>query len=485
MKKVLIKTIIVILIVIITILVLEKVVLNEDIRLPKEIEEWRREDELIKELTCDKIGFGYVVKSTIDDTQVIWKYIDEAELPPKGEKKRIVIIGDSFVWGNGYDNSNHIWWQQLRNIILYNGYENVEVVAAGINGLNTEMEFKEILKNENIMKELDPDIVIIGYVDNDTEIIGEKAYSIYEYSNDFIEKIKEYFPNIYNACINVLINKYSNEDWFIKDFGYLYDFVNIDIVSQKAMQRYETEVLSPLSDYINNSDIPIIFVSTPTLPNSYYEYVGLYDTIVNSFEKYNIKFYNSLHDYIKIYPDYPDKIDESEIGINKVNIHPGVKSCVFFANYVFEILENDYPDILGEKSDVIEVDLEINDAMPYSVLNKNYTSDYNEKENLYIKKYEITYPNTTLLSLPINEEYIKLNLKYEINIKSIKIEINEENINDIQIYTNQINPELGYDDKVMKFREKNSEQNLWILDENESITSINIVVKPKYEEDIK
>ena len=121
--------------------------------------QWREENLLINRMNSNKL------KNSSWDSNPIWKFIDDGPLPSKGNKKRILVVGDSFVWGHGYSNLNYVWWKQLARILYVNGYTDVEVVAAGTSGFNTDMELNKILKNKEVMKYLD--VLVDGqYVDS-------------------------------------------------------------------------------------------------------------------------------------------------------------------------------------------------------------------------------------------------------------------------------------------------------------------------------
>ena len=123
---------------------------------------WNREDSVIQQMNSEKLS-----NSNANSEQMIWLYNDE-KLPPKSDKKRILVVGDSYVWGQGYSNANYIWWQQLRNKLMENGYNDVEIVAMGMYNYSTYQEML-MLKKADIVNNINPDLIIFSYVINDTE----------------------------------------------------------------------------------------------------------------------------------------------------------------------------------------------------------------------------------------------------------------------------------------------------------------------------
>ena len=115
---------------------------------------WKKYDEIVEKMNEEKLS-----NDCWEAESLVWIYKDE-EIKPKSNKKRILVVGDSYVWGSGYANANHIWWQQLRNKLLENGYNDVEIMAMGISGYNTYQEYQMLL-NENICLKCRVDIRIL------------------------------------------------------------------------------------------------------------------------------------------------------------------------------------------------------------------------------------------------------------------------------------------------------------------------------------
>ena len=109
-------------------------ILDKTIYMFSENIQWLEENKKIV-----KMNFSKLQSNSWSSKNVIFKYADDTKLAPKGNNKRIFVVGDSFIWGYGYSNLNHTWWKQLDRILKEKGYNDVEVVAAGIPGYNTKM----------------------------------------------------------------------------------------------------------------------------------------------------------------------------------------------------------------------------------------------------------------------------------------------------------------------------------------------------------
>jgi hypothetical protein len=87
------------------------------------------------------------------------------------EPIRVVVIGDSFVWGHGYDDPDALWWRHLeRELNARTAPGSFTVVGHGYNGMST-MSQNEWLTPARVA-ELDADLVILAVANNDTVADG-------------------------------------------------------------------------------------------------------------------------------------------------------------------------------------------------------------------------------------------------------------------------------------------------------------------------
>lgn len=426
--------------------------------------QWKDENLLINRMNSDKL------KNSNWDDNPIWKFKDDGPLPSKGNKKRILVVGDSFIWGHGYSNLNYIWWKQLERILYLNGYTDVEVVAAGMSGFNTDMELNKILKDKEVMAELNPDLIIIGYVENDPESRDSKGKAvpkmieddIFEDTNNvFIKFFRGVWPNLYSKIIQQIVSKYKTNSSFIEKYGFQYNIWSYELTFDPWKGMYERNVLLKLSEYINNElNCPLFVVPLISFPGK----TSQEDFIIEELNKFGIPNYSLSSDFVEKYPNA--KYTTDEWGINPANGHPAIKTSLFYAEWTYDFLRLNYPEIIGDKHDNVEFDLEINDWLPYSLKPQKLGDNY----------YKISYPSKnsvdSFLTKPINKKYIKLNFKFPIKLKSI--EISGDNIKNIEIYTSSINSDLGYDDQSLNSIGKKSNNFVWNLDGTQEISSINI-----------
>ena len=64
------------------------------------------------------------------------KLQDSYEKQP--DEKVILILGDSFIWGDGSSNVNVLWWRMLQKRIHDEGFRKCRIVAVGQSGASTQ-----------------------------------------------------------------------------------------------------------------------------------------------------------------------------------------------------------------------------------------------------------------------------------------------------------------------------------------------------------
>jgi len=89
---------------------------------------------------------------------------DESDhlVPRPSDVTRILLLGDSFTFGQGVD-YEQIWPVIFERRLLENGFK-AEVVKAGVQGYDTQ---QEVLYLEQLFPRYDPDVVILTFLPND------------------------------------------------------------------------------------------------------------------------------------------------------------------------------------------------------------------------------------------------------------------------------------------------------------------------------
>ena len=402
--------------------------------------DWGKEDTALYFMLKDK----YPDENSSNFPVIMMKNQD---IPKKEDnEKRILVIGDSFTYGYSGTNVNYTWWKQLNLQIKKSGYSNVNVYATGRYYTNTKDELEKVLKNEELMEKIDPDLIIIGYVYNDPEERDENGLNILRedwqpgFPGNLILKM---FPEGYEELKNYY-NRMSYSYDTLKKFGNLIGFYRSDVralmlAEGKNLENYK-KVLKELDDYAKKIGIPYFYYFTENTDLNFIKQASM--NVFNAMKELKINVYYTPYDSNKIMTGI-ENVNEYSQYVNPVDYHPGIIWTYDCGKKVFEILKEDYSFIFEDAKfqDINELDLNINDTMPFLEINKIeknvFKFEYPESENI---KYEYI---TKFLYYPIEKNYVKLNLEYPKKVS--KVIIGGENLKSVELYVNTIDPKYGYD----------------------------------------
>lgn len=412
------------------------------------LEQWAKEDSLIWAMDKEK---NYENNTEYPLIKVKGTQLDmDADL-------KILVLGDSFVFGYGYSNFNYMWWNQLSGVLKTRGYD-CNIYGVGYEAASTYNEL-QWLTTTSMVSDLDPDIIIIGYVTNDPDsgYLNEKGASQYGTLAQVIDcpfknTISKFWPSIFSIFDNKVSEKLGPIGLFSHKIGYQYATWELKQIQGEKLAQYNSNVIKPLGKFKESSGIPIILVTTPHMPSTHY-FEPRYAPVLPLFEQSGIKTYNMLYDFCNTLSDEKYK---DNLFINPVDPHPGTAGTWFYSRYIADILESNYPEILGKKTLTGKevYNIKVNDWMPYSILPQSVT------ESATSAQYTFSYPaqdsQDSFLTMPANEEYVKLNFKYPVDITAVTIK--GDCLDSATLYVTGINDELGFDDQVMHELGKKSGQ---------------------------
>ena len=385
---------------------------------------------------------------------------------------KILVLGDSFVFGYGYSNFNYMWWNQLSNELNVRGYD-CNVYGVGFEAASTYSEL-QWLTTTSMVSDLDPDIIIIGYVTNDpdsspTQVDTSQQYGTLAQVLDlpFENTLVKLWPSVFSIFDSLISDKLGPLEIFSHKIGYQYSTWELKQIRGGNLDRYNSNVVKPLGDFSASTSIPIVLVTTPHVPEIRY-FEPRYSPVLPLFEQAGIKTYNMLYDF---YDACSDEKYKDHYAINPADPHPGTASTWFYSKYVADMLESSYPDILGSKTLTGKetYNIKVNDWMPYSL------SPQTVSESATTTQYIISYPAQTspesFLTMPVNENYVKLNFKYPVDISTVTID--GEKLDSATLYVTGINEDLGFDDQVMhNLGEKSGRNCEWTDDSALRVTSL-------------
>jgi len=357
---------------------------------------------------------------------------------------KILVVGDSFVWGDGLTNLNQIWWNVMARELERRGYD-CEVYALGRPSASTYDEYLW-LRDTGVLDDIRPDLIIIGYVTNDADmaalIPGRTYYDLFLAGEGMTAgEPNAFFPNL-PTLLDKKLGNASYSDW------------EKELVESERLENYNTLVLRPLGELIAHTGIPAIVLPTPETP-ARKRFELLYRDVLPLFEQAGFPVYNPLDEFLERYPR-PNYRQSKYFHASAVNPHPGPATSWFLGEYAADVLEQYYTPVLtkngnhGGRAYMIE----INDWMPYMLEPRALM------ESAHAARYVIEYPDQSsqpdfanllhgnFLALPVNKKHVKLNFKYPVRLSSVKIE--GADLLSAQVWTLGINEKLGFDDQKPK-----------------------------------
>ena len=401
--------------------------------------EWFIEDQKIMVMDIYKVR-------DINPVQPYWHSdgLPVSEEKPSNIHHRILVLGDSFVWGDGCANVNDLWWRQLQRELNRRGYWDVDVVATGVNGAATSDEFVW-LQRLNLVTRLHADFVLWGYVSNDAEPKGAdvqkgpKQLKLEEPPKWMLETNWGSAGTLLCRCLPVISHELDKslvraEEYrqASPDAGYPYDEWELKLLEGECFDIYK-KLLAEVGGYVRTSAVPCVFFTVPNRPDASY-FQPRYQAVAPEFQKAGLPFHNILAAFTREYPGWSNP---SRWMINPANAHPGPATTHFFAVQAADLLEHDYPAVLGPKSPPPQISPVINDWMPPWMQVHAATSN---QWHLFIPGGDVPAP---ALSMPIGKPYALFSFAHPVNIDRVQVAFSKPFR--ASLYVTREDPRLGYD----------------------------------------
>ncbi|MCC7527883.1 MAG: SGNH/GDSL hydrolase family protein, partial [Candidatus Melainabacteria bacterium] len=393
----------------------------------------------------------------------VWRsqYIPVA--PEHAGKKRILVIGDSFVWGDGSNNVNTLWWRQLEIELKRRGYNQVEVIAAGLNGASTHDEAKWL---STLLPKYKPDLVVFGYVTNDPE---EKKANGHAYvsmlskeirdDDPILSRVNSILPNLTGQLRQ--IRKLAKQSLLSDKTGALeYADWELAILKGEGFQSYKNTVNS-LAVELKAANAPAFVITLPAgFQNKTRENTGAGSDFFERVRKYNAERYAAVKPVFKdaglLFVDTSDAFAKTaagdpllrannsalRLGINPGNGHPGPFSTHFYAVSCADVIESHFPEAAGEKAVARPPQaVEINDCMPPYMNARAVSAD----------TIAFTYPPDVTehtLHMPLRRRHVQLSLKEPVSVT--QIELSGPDLKSAQVYVSYLDEKLGYSPDIFE-----------------------------------
>jgi len=239
---------------------------------------------------------------------------------------RIAILGDSFIWGDGVEDSV-IWSRKLEKKLQVFTNQKFEVFHWGYRGMSTLQQYNFFLTEGY---KYDIDLLILGFVVNDPDM-GERDLTTFIHYNSkasyLLRKTLFYFfPNSLDF-LTYYINNFANQ---YLGYGYV-NWLENYVYSDESIAKY-SKTIRNFDKLLKKNNIPYIIVMTPESHNPMLE--KYFNKITPIFEKYKIR-------YLNLFPTIKSHFRAFsflELATSPANAHPGPLVTTVYAEEVYKYL---------------------------------------------------------------------------------------------------------------------------------------------------
>lgn len=384
----------------------------------------------------------------------------------------IVVISDSFGFGAYSLNRNELFWRLLENDFRAEG-KKVNVFGVGATGANAYEELSW-LTDSSLIEDLEPDLVVFGYVYNDSDdsidVEGDEVN--WKEELPILSVLEKFLPNIYNGIIQRITAKTMYNEKYKNSEYVSYDCAP-PIVKGRFYEKYKTDFVEKLDSFAGTVDFQVAIVTLPTLPDNLM-LEKLYEPLDELYsECKNIRYYNSAESF----SDFASFRHSDNYSVNVADFHPGSATNRFYADYIKNFIEEDYPELVEKISETYlnTNNVIINEYLPYNISLKKVSEDEETVE------YELKYPSLTeehsfiglkikpYLINPLGKEHIKLSFAVPEELSDVKI---SGEFSRADVYYTCVNEKLNYDDHGV-YETKKTDNGIYVFNQKDKeITSV-------------
>ncbi len=162
----------------------------------------------------------------------------------------IVVLGDSFTWGQSCLNRNEVYWRQAERSLRAQGY-NVKISGVAMISANSYEEL-DWLTRSDLIKELQPDLIVFGYLYNDPddtanpiEAWNEKHVEVEPEYERMLNAAARFFPNIAFRLKNFIIAKtLYTADGISVGGGDMTPIIYAPILKDRRLAKFEQQFIA-------------------------------------------------------------------------------------------------------------------------------------------------------------------------------------------------------------------------------------------------
>ena len=422
--------------------------------------EWVEENQLLNRHTSKKN------RATQDHP--VWRSAAIPVTEAKRRPRRILVMGDSFVWGDGMANVNDIWWRQLQRELERRGYGEVEVIAAGMCGWSTRQQLEAARR---LLSHYRPDAIVWGYVTNDPdEGLVEQGWE----TRPEIKNMHGLRPlpepdglpllKLRDRLDEARDNKVQEESTD-PDVALNYDEWERKIIRGENLERYAETVLA-LGAFQRETGLPGLVMTLPNQPMP--KLHDRYEPVAPLFKRAGMPWLDILDDFIEAYPPETQSMLASSLrwGANPANGHPGPVSTAFYARRAADYLERHHAEVLGRKGGrPVEPRLAFNDWTPFDLGVKAEVGGW----------WRFEFPKDDepfMLTLPIGKRHVLLCLESPIAVRTVEVE--GSRLAAVEVHVSSVDPELRHDTGTLHaLPAREGRRVSWPIRHNDFASSVN------------
>ena len=359
--------------------------------------------------------------------------------PERTRPHRVLVTGDSFVWGDGYANLNDIWWRQLERELRWRGYQQVEVIGLGNNGASTRQQLEHLRR---VLPRYQPDLVIWGYVTNDADEGLVKQFDYARLDKDKVAAFHQRHADGILSRLQFQLGRLRRAKLLAtlpgEKRGYEYNDWELRLLSETNLAAYQ-DTLREVAAFMRETDTPYFFLTLPNAPNES-TFAPRYAPVKPLFANAGIDFRDLLDDFVAAHPAGTTLANDLGWGINPANGHPGVVSTRFYADEAADILEADYPAVLGPRTEPSPSAMPVfNDWMPATLAVESNAPG----------QIRFAYPNdaAAMLRMPIETPHVLLNLALPSDLRALRLR--GRDLESAQVHLTHVNPADGVDPGIV------------------------------------
>ena len=406
---------------------------------------------------------------------------------------RILVLGDSFVWGDGYANINDLLWMKLSRALKERGLQ-CSVIGSGHPGFSIKSQVKVL---PSLIEQVKPDYVICQFIPDDADsglVQGSQQPDWLQKArlrtSKYLPYLSEFlFPKI--EQIVAIVSKIGGNSDATDDAGDSKDLDQQFLEGESGKQFVKN--LRSLKAICDEAKIPLQLVTLPTVPDDKYN-MDHFAPVVKIAQQNDI----AILDLSQGFADYCDRLKRklqladltdfkrlhNILRINPANYHPSVALTTFYARETAKLLIES--NLFQKTTNARNLQLSVNDTFPTVCTNLRRDQNCMADENSYF----FTYPPKQLLYTPVqSEERLLFNFEIPQNLSDISVESAGEA--EVTVECTCEDQNLGFDTGKIMFKETQTRKAVIFHPSLKNVNSVRINItkdespKAKMEKKIK